>query len=272
MMRSLCVWLAAATLSVSACGGSSSNSSGGDSGAGGSTTGGGGSGTSGAGGGSPGATGGAGGGARGGAGGGGGGGFRDAATDIPPSDVTYEVPPVEASVSFDAAAMTVGEVVCERVFSCCTSDERAKNPLFSSQLGCSVAVTSLLGSIAAAPEESIRKGRVTYDASALAGCLRRYMMQTCDQARATGGLSAFRMCKFTTPLVAIGGACQQHFECVNGWCSGVSGMIEGKCTAKAADGQPCPSGVAEECASDFCNPATKICQAAPVTGLCAALF
>ena len=265
MMRSLCVWLVAATVGVSACGGSSSNPST-DSGAGGSGNGG----SSGTGGTAGTAAGGAGGGARGGAGGGGGSIRLDAAGDPTPSDVTYDVGEVPSSVNLDAAPMTVGEVVCEKVFTCCTPEERMRNTIFASQAFCSAAVTSVVGSIVAAPVDSIMKNRVTYDASALAGCLQRYQAQTCDQARASGGLTSFRTCKFITPLVAVGAACSQHYECVNGWCSGVSGPTEGKCTAKVANGQPCASGLAEECMSDSCNPATKVCQAAPAMGLCSA--
>src|SRR5687768_1745788 len=128
MKRSLCVWLAAATLSVTACGGSSSSN--GTGGADGGSNGGTGGGSAGAGG--------AGGGARGGTSGtGAGGSARDGATDPMPSDVTYDVADVGSSVPIDAAPVTVGEVVCEKVFLCCSDAERAANPIFASQAFCS---------------------------------------------------------------------------------------------------------------------------------------
>jgi hypothetical protein len=253
MMRSLCVCFVAATLSVTACGGSSSKTTTtADTGAGGSAgdgSGGGGGTMAGAGG-------------AGGAPGGGG-----SSADLPVTDATYDVGEVPAMVVLDAAPMTVGEIVCEKVFACCTAAERAGSQFLGSQQGCAVSVGVLLGSLLSAPETSIQKGRVVYDATALAGCLRAYMMQTCDQARTSGGLTAFRNCKFVTPKVAVGGACQQHYECVNGWCSGVSGATEGTCVAKVASGQPCASGLPDECVTDYCS-AAKVCGPAPAAGLC----
>jgi hypothetical protein len=188
--------------------------------------------------------------------------------DVPITDATYEVGEVPSMVVLDAAPMTVGEIVCEKVFACCTEAERAQSQLLGSQQLCAVGVGGILSSLLSAPETSIQKGRVVYDATALADCLRAYMRQTCDQARTSGGLTAFRSCKFVTPKVAVGGACQQHYECVNGWCSGVSGATEGTCAAKVASGQPCASGLPDECVTDFCNPATKVCGPAPAAGLC----
>ena len=93
-----------------------------------------------------------------------------------------------------------------------------------------------------------------YDPTVLANCLREYQAQSCNQLRIDGGLSAYRNCKFIRPLVAVGGACDQHLECIDGYCQGATPRADGACAAKKANGQLCFGD--DECTGGRCDTAT----------------
>jgi hypothetical protein len=236
-------------------------------------------GTTGGAGGAAGGTGGATGGSAGGAGGsagtggsatggrGGSGGSADAAF----SDAIYDTAPVPSSIPLEMAAGLFAAVACEKVFACCTEQERMRNVLLATQQGCEFGFGSLLQALMVQANTAIAANRAMYDPMALAGCLSRYQTQTCEQARATGGISAYRMCNFIKPLVQLGGVCVQSIECINGYCNLTPGAMMGTCTAKLADGQMCT--FADQCQGGACRPAgaTTTCATAAPDGLCAAL-
>jgi hypothetical protein len=241
MSRLLCTVLTVAAVSVSACGGSSDRP--------GETGGSGGNGASGGGGGSGGEAG------SGGTGGGAGGATADAGT--------YDAPPVPGSVSIEMAPALVAAVICEKVYACCQPNEGIR-PLTGSQMACDLFVSATLAALMSQANMAIASGRATYDPAALAACLMRYMEQSCTDARASGGISAYRSCNFVKPLVPVGGACRNHVECIDGYCPGGSDTLEGACAAKKADGEACM--VAEECQGGRC--AGNLCAQTTPEGLC----
>jgi hypothetical protein len=273
MVRSLCVWLAVVALAAGGCD-SDSPGTGGTGGSAG-TGGAGGSATTG---GSGGSAGGAGGSAAGGSGGAGTD-ARDAppldltaGIDFPPaSDATFDSAAVPTAIPLDRAPAVFADVICEKVFGCCSSEERGTSPFLSSQAGCASGLTFLLGGIVPQAMTAMSKNRAMYDPAVLAMCLQQYQSRACSQLRMDGGLSAYRNCKFIKPLVAVGGACDQNLECINGYCMGAvpATMSDGVCAAKKANGQMCFED--DECTGGRCNPATGTCAMAAADGLCTAL-
>jgi hypothetical protein len=272
MLRTLCVWLAVAALATtSAC----DSDNGGTGGTGGSAATGGGGGSTTAGG-SGGSTGGTGGSATGGSGGAGTD-ARDAppldlAAGIdfaPPSDAQYDAAAVPSTIPLDRAPAVFADVICEKIFSCCSTEERGTSVFLSSQMNCAGGLGILLSQIVPQATTAMSKNRAMYDPTVLAACLQQYQSRSCTQLRMDGGLSAYRNCKFITPLVPVGGACDQHLECIDGYCLGVLPMADGACAAKKANGQQCFQD--DECSGGFCNKTTGTCAAANPDGLCTAL-
>jgi hypothetical protein len=206
-----------------------------------------------------------------GGGGGGPGGGDGPAADTLPSDAVYDTPPVPNSIPLAQATAFFAAVACEKVFACCTEAERARNPLAGSQAGCELAFGLALQSLMGQAGAAITAGTAMYDPAALADCLNRYRAQTCDEVRASGGLSAYRKCNFIKPLVAVGGTCTQHLECIDGYCAPGSTPQTGTCAAELADGQMCT--FADQCQGGACRPAgnTTACATAPPDGLCTVL-
>jgi hypothetical protein len=272
MVRTLCVWLAVAALAAGGC--DSDSDPGVNGGTGGSATTGGSGGSA--------TTGGSGG--AGGTGGSAAGGSGGAATDArdvppldlsagidfpPPSDAMFDSAPVPTTIPLDRAPAVFADVICEKIFSCCSSDERGSSVFLSSQKGCADGLTILLSGIVPQATTAMSKNRAMYDPGVLATCLQQYQGRSCTQLRMDGGLSAYRNCKFIKPLVAVGGACDQHLECIDGFCLGATAMADGACTAKKANGQQCFSD--DECTGGRCNATSATCAAAAADGLCTAL-
>jgi hypothetical protein len=269
MTRSLCVWLAVATIAASACDSDSSGTAtGGSTGTGGSAGSAGGAGGTAGSGGSAGSTG----------GGGGGGAKLDgpsspldvASIDFPPpSDAMFDSAEVPAAIPLDQAPIVFADVICEKIFSCCTSEERGTSQFLTSQAGCATGLGLVLSQIVPQATTAMSRNRAMYDPAALATCLKTYQAEMCNQLRTDGGLSAYRSCKFIKPLVALGGACDQHLECINGYCLGGEPTKDGVCTAKKANGQMC--FLDDECTSGRCNTSSATCAPATVDGLCTSL-
>ena len=231
--RIIALTVAAVSVSVGACGGSGKNPAGSD----------------------PGGSGGSGG--EGGSGGTGGGAGAEAEAG------TYDAPPVPGSLPLAMAPALVAGVVCAKMYACCQPTEGLR-PLTMTQAGCDVFVSGTLTAFMGPANAAIAQGRAAYDADALATCLMGYTAKSCAEARTNGGLSAYRMCNFVQPLVPLGGACQYHIECLNGYCLGMSAGTDGACVARKANGQACMAD--EECTGGDC--ANQVCADARPDGLC----
>jgi hypothetical protein len=267
MVRSLFVCVAVAALATAACDSDSDGT--GTGGSGGASAGSGGAGGSSA-------TGGAGGSSTGGSGGAGTDARDTPALDLtagidfpPPSDARFDASDVPTAIPLDRAPAVFADVICEKVFSCCSSEERGTNPFLASQVGCAQGLGLLLGGIVPQANAAMSRNRAMYDPAVLATCLSQYQAKSCDMLRMDGGLSAYRNCKFMKPLVAVGGACDQDLECIDGFCQGVTTGADGVCAAKKANGQMCTRG--DECTGGRCDVTSATCGPAPPDGLCTAL-
>ncbi|MFZ5468679.1 MAG: hypothetical protein ACOZIN_04500, partial [Myxococcota bacterium] len=99
--------------------------------------------------------------------------------------------------------------------------------------------------------EGWRQGRAMLDAAAYDACIAAaHPSATCVRDLN----QAFTLCEgapFVIPNTAVGGACADDSECIDGFCSG-GALACGVCTAYQANGQPCRRDA-------MCNPASSFC-------------
>jgi hypothetical protein len=176
---------------------------------------------------------------------------------------TYDAPPVPTTIPLQMAPALVAGVVCAKVYACCQPTEPVR-ALTMTQATCDALLSGTLASLMAQANAAIGRGRAAYDPDALATCLMRYTDLSCPDARSTGGLSAYRMCDFVKPLVPVGGACQNHVECIGGYCANAAAGVDGSCAARKANGEACM--IEDECQGRRC--ANLRCADAQVEGLC----
>lgn len=195
---------------------------------------------------------------------GGGPGEGDAGGPGPAADarVTYDTAPIGAMIPLAQAPGAFARLMCEKIYGCCAIADQQRLPV-DNQAGCEMAFTDLLSPANSQIADAVSAGRLRYDGEALAGCLRSYQTTTCAAATPMGTVISHRECAYLTPLVELGQACQNHFECKAGFCAG------GVCTAKKAEGDAC--GEDDECPVRCKPTAPRTCIAGPPVDLCRAL-
>jgi hypothetical protein len=192
----------------------------------------------------------------------------DAELGAPP-DATkaIEAAVVEAAVvelPLSMLATEVARVACQRRLACCAPGAPG---LPADQAGCQQALDELLQPYADEVTRSVGDDRATYDGVALAHCLAQLTAMTCDQARTWEPLLVGSLCPFVAPTLGEGDACRSSYECRNGFCAGVSGSHDGRCTTpRLANGQPCDRG--DDCASGTCHATLDVCAPPTPGNLC----
>jgi hypothetical protein len=145
------------------------------------------------------------------------------------------------------------KVVCEKIYTCCSAAQRMGNPLIGKdQQGCQSSLSGFLSLVVPSIQDSVAKGRSTYDGDKLATCLAELRAQSCAQVTMSSGLDVSAACNGAiAPKVALGGGCLQSAECVGGSCDGADDPKLGKCVARKAAGSDCFED--EECVDGACN-------------------
>jgi hypothetical protein len=157
--------------------------------------------------------------------------------------------------------------ICERIAACCTDDERAASLLPPDRPGCEMALLPVQAAEVRFLERSVAAGRAGYDGAAFAACLERLRAQGCAETRRTVSQDIFSLCAPIVPRVAVGGACQESFECVGGYCKGATGQRPGTCAGpRKKMGQDCDDS--DQCESGFCDPDLVTCQPPEPERLC----
>jgi hypothetical protein len=160
-------------------------------------------------------------------------------------------------VSLNGLPAAVSRTLCQKTYMCCSASERMMNPFVGSDVGsCQTMVGGFLGFVIPSLEDSVAKGRTAYHADKMTSCLAALDAQSCDQARLSAvGADLTAACAGAfEPLVAIGGDCGDHGDCIAGWCDGNSDKTLGKCARRKADGAPCVDDA--ECTNGACSSAT----------------
>lgn len=169
--------------------------------------------------------------------------------------------PAELTVAEYGAKLT--EATCAKAVGCCAPIELhyqfafADSPV-TDQASCEAYLGSFLD-LEPLVRPSIESGRTTWDGARAAECVAALEELSCEaySARLTVMGDAPTGCTPLTGLVADGGACGAPWECVSGYCSGVSSGAEGSCATLPGPGADCPTG---QCAEGLrCDLGTSTC-------------
>jgi MYXO-CTERM domain-containing protein len=179
----------------------------------------------------------------------------------------------EPGVSPKDAPKLLAPAICFQAYRCCTMTALMGNANAGTSMDtCEMKTETALTNEVSAIEASERKGRVNYDGLKVQACL-DYLKApdtTCDALDMTFHLSGVPACaNFLEPKVAVGDACTNDFECVDGFCdaTGAAAGAEGKCRALGKTGESCAD--MGRCEPDLdCDATSMICvaRAAPPPG------
>lgn len=171
------------------------------------------------------------------------------------------------SVTVEQFGTRAADATCAYEFRCCDDAERMMDFQFfktsdgqpiTTQAQCDTVYEGLLGALLVAQwNDSIMKGRVTFDGSAAAGCLALIDGLACGQ-KETVDLNQGSCAPYLIPLVENDGACAQDYECKSGNCVGAtsgngsgSAAMDGACKPLPGMGEACSGNCAKGYFCDF---------------------
>ena len=151
-----------------------------------------------------------------------------------------------SGIPVDDTATRIANTVCPKAYVCCTPDELGMNAEAGTDVAsCESMTKSNYQNVLATLQASVDQKRAVY-VSSQAGHLPGEHPEhaTAATLNTTNHLTGVPGCdSFTTPLVIVGGACSQDYECISGWCNvpSTSTNGDGTCAAFLGPGQDCAS-------------------------------
>ena len=144
-------------------------------------------------------------------------------------------------IPVDETATRIANTICPKAWMCCTADQLMSNSAAgTTEQDCITQTTSSYQNQLSTLQSSIDQKRASYQSSKLDTCLMTIKDSDCTALDVTNHVAGIPGCEsFTTPLVAVGGACSQDYECINGWCNVPSSSNNGEGTC--ADDLQCTS-------------------------------
>jgi len=154
------------------------------------------------------------------------------------------------SIPLEDAAAALADTLCAKLEACLGSAAfNALNPIEDCRVA---AETGLANSIIANIQFSQEAGTLTYDGSALPGCLEAYQALPCDEVT----IAFPEACKLALDgLASEGGDCTHALECEAGLYCAFDAACPGTCTAPLEEDAPCADG-------DVCAPGLTCFQGA----------
>ncbi len=180
-----------------------------------------------------------------------------------------------SGIPVDATATRIANTVCPKAYMCCTASELGMNGSAGTDVAsCESETKSNFQLELQALQSSVDQKRAVYVSSKLDTCLANIMNSDCPTLNTTNHLTGVSGCEsFTTPLVQIGGACSQDYECINGWCNvpSTSTNGDGTCAAFLGPGQSCVDSGGSSCGpSQVCDTSNELCEpVSDINGTCA---
>ena len=149
-----------------------------------------------------------------------------------------------SGIPVEATATRIANTVCPKAYQCCTADELAMNSgsAGTDVASCETNTKSNYELTLSTLQSSVDQKRATYHSSQVDTCLATIMNSDCTALNVTTHLTGIPGCEsFTTPLVAVGGACSQNYECIDGWCNVPTNSTDGEgvCEGFVPLGQSC---------------------------------
>jgi hypothetical protein len=162
-----------------------------------------------------------------------------------------------SGIPVDETATRIAQTVCPKAYMCCTADQLSGNSAAGTdEASCEMATKQNYVNVLNTLQASVNQHRATYQSAQLDACLATISSSDCATLDMTTHLMGVPGCEsFTTPLVAIGGACTQDYECINGWCNVPSGAGQGACEGFVPFGQSCATAGGPSCGPNaVCDP------------------
>ncbi|HEY7372566.1 MAG TPA: hypothetical protein VIF57_10440 [Polyangia bacterium] len=160
-----------------------------------------------------------------------------------------------SGIPIDKTATDFAQAICPMAYSCCTMDQLKNNMAAgTTEQECEMKTAANFRGTLQNMQSSENAKRSKYDQTKVDACLAAIRAAQCSELQMIRSLSQIPACDstFATPLVVVGGKCQNDFECIDSVCQKAAGAVEGVCAAGAAVGQSC---VADHCAQDLlCDP------------------
>jgi hypothetical protein len=134
------------------------------------------------------------------------------------------------------------QAVCTKAYDCCTPDQLMGNAAAGmTEAECETKTAQNFSDQLQKMQDAENGGRAKYDQAKVDACLAALRAASCSTLQAIHILAGLPECDstFATPLVAIGGACKNDFECIGGVCQMPDGSFDGVCVAGNAPGAAC---------------------------------
>lgn len=175
-----------------------------------------------------------------------------------------------ASVALDDAPDAYARAYCDRIFSCCSSDEIANRfatvtPPVTDAASCRSYIARVFGTEFVDDTRTAEaSGRARYAGDRMAACLDALQTAACpDLARVFALLVMPDACSPPRiPLTEDGAPCDHDFQCISSLCASSGSDSAGTCAAAPAAGAPCASG---KCGAGYCD------RSAGSDGVCVAI-
>jgi hypothetical protein len=169
-----------------------------------------------------------------------------------------------SGIPIDQTATRIANTVCPKAYMCCTADELGMNGEAGTDVAtCESMTKSNYQSILSVLQGSVDQKRAVYVSSKLDTCLANIQSMDCGALNLTNHLTGVPGCEsFTTPLVQVGGACSQDYECIQGWCNvpTTSTNGDGTCAAFLGPGQDCTSSGGSSCGPSQVCDSNELCE------------
>jgi hypothetical protein len=178
-----------------------------------------------------------------------------------------------SGVPIDQAAREISQTICPKAYSCCTAGQLSGNSnAGTDEPSCEQKTQQGYQGQLDAVQTSQDLGRARYDGDKLDACLKTIRSADCTTLNMTNHVTGVPGCEtFVTPLVAVGGACSNDYECIDSFCP-MAPMTsgDGACQPFAGSGAPCSDQ--QKCGAGLiCDSTTNVCTilaTPPTTNAC----
>ncbi|HTA21542.1 MAG TPA: hypothetical protein VK989_19755, partial [Polyangia bacterium] len=171
-------------------------------------------------------------------------------------------------ISPDDAPAQLAQAICPKAYDCCMANQLMSNTQAGTdEPTCETNTQAAFANQVAGIEASEKSGRSSYDGTKVQACVTYLRAAACADLAMTNHFSGIPACaSFIEPKVAVGGACGNDYECIEGWCdkTGVPDGGDGACHALGQSGDSCANGA--QCAATLsCDATAMTCGAAPTS-------
>jgi len=166
-------------------------------------------------------------------------------------------------IPISGAATQIAQTICPKAYDCCSQSQLANNDSAgASESECEVDTTKTFEDQLQLIQGSVDMNRASYDGDKLQACLDTIRSSSCQTLDVTSHFTGVPGCdSFVRPLVNLGGACSQAYECIDSWCQAPVDMSGGDstCQPDAQLGASCATAPCEPGLACQTNGSDKTC-------------